>query len=44
MNNLTPQQKKRASVKALIAWYKATGHEGLKEYIRRGQLNRSYFQ
>lgn len=38
---MSAQQKKRASVKALIDWYRATGHEGLKEYIRRGQLNRS---
>ncbi|WP_420598311.1 VPA1267 family protein [Neptuniibacter sp.] len=35
------QQKKRESVRAFLRWHDAVGEEGIKEYIRRGQLNRS---
>lgn len=35
------QHQKRESVRALLEWYYAVGHEGLKEYVRQGKLNRT---
>lgn len=41
MKQLSAQQQKRESVRALLRWYYAAGHEGLKEYVRQGKLNRT---